>query len=1364
MNLRKIGSYDIGLDIGTGSVGWAVTDENGDLCHFKGKPTWGSRLFSGAETAAAARAPRGQRRRYIRRRWRLDLLQGFFCDEMEKVDPEFFIRLRQSNLWPDDRAEGHGDYRWPLFNGEGFNEAAYYARFPTIYHLRSWLMETNEKADLRLVYLALHNIVKHRGNFLREGEKLSSKNANMQAAVDKLCDALEAWCEACEIPCAKPKRKAIREALEGRGQSRSEVKERIVESLGLERADARLAKAIASGVVGLKVALADIFDVDFEKKSIYLSNEEDVDAFLEVCQGEWLELFEAMRAAYAAFVLSGMLSNKPGEPLSSNKVAEYERYGNDLARLKELVREYAPGSYDRFFRGTQFDDGSGYDPSRSEGYTLYNLGVKKLSYEDFGGAVKKLFKDTGAIHDERYLDMERGLGEGTFLRRLKTSDNGSIPHQLHLEELQAIVENQGKHYPFLCKYRREIESLVTFRIPYYVGPLTQKNAACDANGKQRFAWSQRKPGMEAAKIYPWNWDDVIDKHASAEAFIRRMTGTCTYIHGAPVLPKCSLLYEEFCMLNELNGAKWSQDGDKFHRFSAPERQGIVKDLFGIKKVTYKAVEDWMARQGHSNVHVSGGQGEKGFESKLGSHIFFCKDIFHVDELPEADIAMIEEIILWSTLFEDRGILRDKLQEQYGNRLDEEQVKKICKKRFAGWGRLSEEFLCGVKVQTDDGQKSVMDVLREGDPNNGHSSRSMVLMELLRDDSLAFERAVDERNEKLAREQGGLQLDDLPGSPALRRGIRQALRIVEEIAGIAGHAPTNVFIEVTREEDAKNKGKRTKRRYDRLKEALEAFKKEDPDLWSQLIDRKANDLDERLTLYFMQRGKSLYSQKSLDIHRLSEYEVDHILPQSYIKDDSFENKALVLKEENQRKTDTLLLDDSIRRRCAGYWKELLDAKLIGEKKYKNLTRTTVRDSEMKGFIARQLVETSQIVKFVGQMISERYEDARVVPIKAGISSQLRKARGFAKCRAANDYHHAHDAYLACQVGRFVQKRHSEVFDNPVKLAKTIRQFIRTQGEEYARRRRTPGDSSFIVQSFLRSGFDKDTGEIFRDDWDADREVDRIRRCLNFRDCFISRMPEETAGAFWDATIYSPRGGKKAPGLPLKRGLDPQKYGGYSREQFAYFFMYEVYDPKKKLNRLEFDSVPVSVAARVEADPDGLPRFAQELANQKGCEFVRVVRKKIHKYQLVELEGNRLYITGIREVRNATQFSFSQRQIALLKAIGDGNELTAQELDSLFDAVREKYLHYASRLGNQLGIERHAEAFYKLENAVKAVVLARLIAIAKAETNMIDLKAIGGATYAGCMQPDIIKLFIDSSDAYFIDQSVTGMFERRYGLGL
>ena len=44
------------------------------------------------------------------------------------------------------------------------------------------------------------------------------------------------------------------------------------------------------------------------------------------------------------------------------------------------------------------------------------------------------------------------------------------------------------------------------------------------------------------KITPWNFDNKVDKDASAEKFIRKMTNKCTYLIGEDVLPKHALLY------------------------------------------------------------------------------------------------------------------------------------------------------------------------------------------------------------------------------------------------------------------------------------------------------------------------------------------------------------------------------------------------------------------------------------------------------------------------------------------------------------------------------------------------------------------------------------------------------------------------------------------------------------------------------------------------------------------------------------------------------------------------------------------------------------------------------------------------------
>ncbi len=45
-------NYYLGLDMGTSSVGWAVTDEKYRILRAKGKDLWGVRLFSEAKTAA----------------------------------------------------------------------------------------------------------------------------------------------------------------------------------------------------------------------------------------------------------------------------------------------------------------------------------------------------------------------------------------------------------------------------------------------------------------------------------------------------------------------------------------------------------------------------------------------------------------------------------------------------------------------------------------------------------------------------------------------------------------------------------------------------------------------------------------------------------------------------------------------------------------------------------------------------------------------------------------------------------------------------------------------------------------------------------------------------------------------------------------------------------------------------------------------------------------------------------------------------------------------------------------------------------------------------------------------------------------
>lgn len=1396
MNLRNCsGPYNIGLDMGTGSVGWAVTDGQGKLLHFKKQPTWGSRLFDSAQPASEARVHRGQRRRYVRRRWRLDLLQALFVNEMEQVDPEFFDRLNHSRTIEGD----------PIFTKD-FTKADYYDRFPTIYHLRAYLMEADEQADLRLVYLAIHNIVKHRGNFLRQGEKLTAKTAKTSDALQKLNEVLQAWCESREYEYEKINEGAAAQILVDERSSRSQKAKDLQELVKVDTGDStinkKLSKALTNAIVGLQCEFKDVFgDFECEATKLALSDDEKLEALQTACPDDSAELLDAICGVYSAYVLQGLLSYAEGETISRNMIKKYECYANDLDCLKSLVRAYAPDAYNSMFRGatyhdTNIDDPSrDYDASKAAGYTAYNL--HKLSYDDFAKSVKKLFAGTGAESDERYIQMMDAFDKQRFLRRLKTSDNGAIYYQLHLEELRAILKNQGRFYSFLKTDADKIESLVTFRIPYYVGPLTPKNAAQDSHGKCRFQWSERKPGMDDAVITPWNWESVIDKNKSAENFIMRMTGDCTYLAGEKVLPKQSLLYEEFCVLNELNGVRWSEDGDTWCRLDAAQREGIIQDLFHEKRrVTYKMIADWLVREGDARSPiVRGGQGESGLESKMGSYIFFAKDIFGVEELSPEDFPVIEKIILWNTLFEDRSILKEKLQSEFGpdgsGMLNADQIKKICEKRLTGWGRLSKKFLTGVKIDTQTGRPmNIMDVLREGNPSsNRRLGETMVMMEILHDNTLGFQEKIDEANREFYAENGkAMGVNELPGSPAIRRSLNQAIRIVDEIAKIAGHAPENIFIEVTRDEDERKKGKRTVKRWDRIEEALKAFKAEGGELavMGEFRELKAAnvDLDERLTLYLMQNGKCLYSGRAIDLEKLmsgsGDYEVDHIIPRAYIKDDSLENKALVYREANQRKTDQLLIDENIRRKMSATWSQLHHAKMIGDKKYRNLLRSHINENAMKGFVARQLVETSQMVKMAQALLEARYADAgtKIVPVKASMSHNLREAAGLVKCREANDFHHAHDAYLACRLGLFIQMRHPGIYENPIGYAHVVQQYVREQSELFKKTHRMPGSAGFVVNSFMTAGFDSETGEVFDDAWPNDDEVKRyrgkylpdgwnaaaevegIRKALNYRQCYISRMPQEDTGAFWKATIYSPRDPKMGPklALPTKQELDPKQYGGFSSQQFAYFFIYEA--KKKGKPTFRFSQVPVWLAARIDVDPSALGEYARELAENEGLEYVGITRSKIYKKQLIEVDGERFFITGKKEMRNATEMAFSIEQMKLIEGVDSGEKAT-----DLLNTFNPEVCRASGRLLRQLKIEEIINGCADLDNGQVVQIVRKLLALVNGSMNMVDLSLAGGSKFAGCIQPNYTKLLNDLGSAVaFIDQSVTGMFERRTRVGL
>ena len=193
MQNEKIGNYFLGLDVGTDSVGYAVTDESYALCRHRGRPLWGVHLFEGADTAEARRGFRTARRRIDRRQQRVTLVGELLAAEIAKVDPEFLIRRAESARF---RTEDEDPFR--IFCEEGA-DAAYHKRYPTVHHLIKELMEGTAEPDVRLLYIACAWLCAHRGHFLSEVDR-----ENVNAVLDFGCcwEALLAHLEEADWPYA----------------------------------------------------------------------------------------------------------------------------------------------------------------------------------------------------------------------------------------------------------------------------------------------------------------------------------------------------------------------------------------------------------------------------------------------------------------------------------------------------------------------------------------------------------------------------------------------------------------------------------------------------------------------------------------------------------------------------------------------------------------------------------------------------------------------------------------------------------------------------------------------------------------------------------------------------------------------------------------------------------------------------------------------------------------------------------------------------------------------------------------------------------------------------------------------------------
>ena len=105
MNKEKK-TYYLGLDIGTESVGYAVTNETYDLMKFRGEPVWGTTTFEAAALAEARRMNRGARRRKLADGERFPHAEAHIAGEYKRIAELKMIVNRRGEARPRTLAPG----------------------------------------------------------------------------------------------------------------------------------------------------------------------------------------------------------------------------------------------------------------------------------------------------------------------------------------------------------------------------------------------------------------------------------------------------------------------------------------------------------------------------------------------------------------------------------------------------------------------------------------------------------------------------------------------------------------------------------------------------------------------------------------------------------------------------------------------------------------------------------------------------------------------------------------------------------------------------------------------------------------------------------------------------------------------------------------------------------------------------------------------------------------------------------------------------------------------------------------------------------------------------------------------------------
>ncbi|WP_406037488.1 type II CRISPR RNA-guided endonuclease Cas9 [Succinimonas sp.] len=1234
-NGTKSKDWFIGLDIGTNSVGWCACDSEYNILTKNGKLQAGARLFEDAQDASKRREARSKRRRFARRHVRLELLREFFKND---IKDGFFLSLSESSFIKDDKTEHQ---KYTLFNDKDdngnfvFTDAEYYQKFPTIFHLIEHL-KNNDETDPRLLYLACHNLIKYRGHFLFNDFKMEDGSSNIKEIIQSINELLvesDFMTEENEIFNTNFNDLEFSAIFKIKKSTDQWLKI----SGTINNTNDKKLNNIINILKGNKISIEKLWpdnykdsESDFKNKlkdfKFSSENFEECLSFAETLLNDnELSLIVELRKLYDILMFKRIIGSDSS--LSEAMVHRYDKHQKDLSIFKKFIKEKIPDQYNEIFRKNgNYKDKKAKKENQASYVYYVGSGMthdKKLishnrmctntdvsaSYEDFLKYVNTILEKNKTLSDNaEYRYIKDAVDNEDFCKKIRIKDNAYIPHQIKAHELKTILLRQKSNFPDILSDDsiEKIISLLTFRIPYYVGPLS--DAHSDNPGS--FSWVERTNPHSHVKITPWNFKDEIDLTRSGEKFIERMISKCTYLKDEYVIPMQSLLYQKYMVLNDLNNLKIN--GNRInHEFKTFLYENLCQSAHG-NSLSKSKIKEFLVNNGKIDKQCMVGnedENDRAFNSSLSSLIQF-KNILNVSSLSKEDEEMCENIIKWHTVFGDeKDPVRERVEKNYKDKITSIQINKILKLNFKGWSRLSKKFLTEVAVHQRENEfsnETIMSVLEK---------RELNLTEILNSNNFrpSFLERVKEinSNNNVPKFNYDSLVKDLYCSPIVKRSIWQAVQICQELVDINKSKPAKIFIEVTRAQDKSKKGKMTTSRKEQLEALLKTAVRDSAEydnIVSQLNEKQPNELkSDRLYLYFTQLGKCMYTGHPIrleDLNNENLYDIDHIYPQSKIKDDSLNNRVLVERSANAKKTDNYPLSTEIRTKMKEFWEKLKDKKLISQEKFNRLIcAQELTEDQIGGFINRQLVSTNQAVKETAKILEALFTK-NVVYSKACLVSDFRQRRNheLVKCREINNLHHAHDAYLNIVVGNVWNSYYHDNFFSKNKIT----------------------SEAAIDKLFIDKGDHRNI--YWKQEYDQKIHEYLFNNKKYLNKFMVVQAPRERHGKFYDETIH-PKGKGQYPlheSNNNKELWSVSKYGGYKGEIAAFLCCLSIITPD---NREVRGLYPISIKNATKYrnnKAELLNQICLDNSIDTSIFKVKMIKDKILMFSVLEIDGIRYYI--------------------------------------------------------------------------------------------------------------------------------------------